>query len=62
LARTNYSYGKRLRELAKKQKREEKMQKRLERKNAGTASPETDSPLEDPAEETAEGAAPLPEA
>jgi hypothetical protein len=35
LARTNYSFGKRQRELAKKQKREEKLQRRKERKLAG---------------------------
>jgi hypothetical protein len=67
LARTNYSYGKRLRELAKKQKREAKMQKRLERKQGGTDSPDadspdTDSPLEESAEDSAEGAAPPSEA
>lgn len=44
MARPNYSHGKRQRELAKKQKREDKMQRRLERKN---------TPLGAPVEETA---------
>jgi hypothetical protein len=46
LARINYQHGKRLRELAKKQKREEKIQKRLERQRSGVASetPEGEAP------------------
>jgi len=46
LARTNYQYGKRLRELAKKQKREEKRLKRKERKEAAAAglTPEGENP------------------
>ncbi len=47
MARPNYQYGKRMRELAKKQKREAKMQRRLERKQAGN---------EPPSDEAAEGA------
>ena len=35
MARTNYQHGKRLRELAKKQKREEKAARRKERKETG---------------------------
>ncbi len=35
MARQNYSYGKRQRELAKKQKREEKMARKKERKVGG---------------------------
>ena len=35
MARTNYQHGKRLRELAKKQKREEKAARRKERKESG---------------------------
>ncbi len=33
MARQNYQHGKRQRELAKKQKHDEKLQRRLERKN-----------------------------
>ncbi len=33
MARQNYQHGKRQRELAKKQKQDEKLQRRLERKN-----------------------------
>jgi hypothetical protein len=33
VARQNYQHGKRQRELAKKQKQDEKLQRRLERKN-----------------------------
>lgn len=32
MARQNYQHGKRLREIAKKQKREEKLQRKLEKK------------------------------
>ncbi|HNU82973.1 MAG: hypothetical protein GX178_06735 [Acidobacteria bacterium] len=35
MARSNYQYSKRQRELAKKQKREEKLQRKLERKQGG---------------------------
>lgn len=45
MARTNYSYGKRLRELAKKQKREEKLQRRKERKEAIAAGETFEVPL-----------------
>jgi len=57
LARTNYSYGKRLRELAKKQKREEKIQKRKERKEAAAAGLAPVESAEDAAlaDEDAEG-------
>jgi hypothetical protein len=41
LARDNYSYNKYQKELARKKKKEEKMQSRLDKKNAqGQASPE----------------------
>ena len=52
MARINYQHGKRLRELAKKQKREEKLQKRLERQRTGVAgeAPEGETPAgEEPA-------------
>lgn len=39
MARDNYSYKKYIRELNKKKKKEEKMQRKLDKKNAG---PETD--------------------
>ncbi|MEW6335906.1 MAG: hypothetical protein ACOY3Y_14765 [Acidobacteriota bacterium] len=48
MARQNYAQGKRLREIAKKQKREEKAQRRAERKaergetGADTATPPTE--------------------
>jgi hypothetical protein len=35
LARPNYSHSKRQRELVKKQKREEKLARKLEKKNSG---------------------------
>jgi hypothetical protein len=53
LARPNYQHGKRLRELAKKQKREAKMQRRLERKQAGLP-PEGDLEASDGTPEDAE--------
>jgi len=39
MARPNYQQGKRQRELAKKQKREEKMKRRLEKKNEAAGPP-----------------------
>ena len=38
MARTNYSLGKRQRELSKQQKKEEKRQRKLERKNEDQGS------------------------
>ena len=53
MARQNYQHGKRQRELAKKQKQDEKLQRRLERKN----NPLGDDPNA-PAE-AADGAEPI---
>ncbi len=36
MARDNYSYKKYARELAKKKKKEEKLQRKLDKKNAGS--------------------------
>ena len=61
MARINYQHGKRLRELAKKQKREEKLQKRLERQRTGVAgeAPEGETPAgEEPAASPDESAPP----
>jgi hypothetical protein len=38
LARDNYSYKKYARELAKKKKKEDKLQRKLDKKNAGSAN------------------------
>lgn len=43
MARPNYSHSKRQRELVKKQKREEKLAKKLEKKNAGPDSATEDN-------------------
>lgn len=58
MARQNYQHGKRQRELAKKQKQDEKLQRRLERKN-NPLSDDPNAPV-DPAEpvETVEGEQP----
>ncbi len=58
MARQNYQHGKRQRELAKKQKQDEKLQRRLERKN-NPLSDDPNAPV-DPAEpvETVEGEEP----
>jgi len=40
LARDNYSYKKYARELAKKKKREEKMQRKIDKKNVKSAEEE----------------------
>lgn len=40
MARQNFQHGKRQRELAKKQKRDEKLQRKLEKKNNPEAEPE----------------------
>lgn len=40
MARQNFQFGKRQRELAKKQKRDEKLQRKLERKNNPSDSTE----------------------
>ncbi len=47
MARPNYSHSKRQRELVKKQKREEKLARKLEKKNAGpeVAQDETGEPV-----------------
>jgi hypothetical protein len=47
LARTNYSYEKRQKELAKKKKKEEKRLRKLEKKNNPTEETENLSPQED---------------
>ena len=66
MARTNYQHGKRLRELAKKQKREEKAAKRKERKDAGLAGSGPEilwdaAPMIEPDETPAEEEAPAAE-
>lgn len=53
MARPNYSHSKRQREIAKKQKREEKMARKLEKKNSVPGAP-SDETLEVP--EGGEGA------
>ena len=57
MARPNYSHSKRQREIVKKQKREEKLAKKLEKKNA---SP--DAPSEETVENVEPAAAPDPDA
>ena len=47
LARTNYSYEKRQKELAKKKKKEEKKLRKLEKKNAQASGNEDLSPVEE---------------
>ncbi|MCX5666428.1 MAG: hypothetical protein NT036_05235 [Candidatus Omnitrophica bacterium] len=47
LARDNYSYKKYARELAKKKKKEDKLQRKLDKKNAAT----TEEPGQVPGEE-----------
>jgi len=47
LARDNYSYQKYRRELAKKKKREEKMQRKLDKKNAAPKDGAEQAPAED---------------
>lgn len=42
MARSNYSYAKRMRELAKKRKKEEKLQRRQMRKTGENNGPGTD--------------------
>lgn len=42
MARQNYQHGKRQRELAKKQKQDEKLQRKLERKNNPHPNSEAD--------------------
>lgn len=53
MARQNFQHGKRQRELAKKQKREEKLERKLHKKNnPGEDTPEEGTPetgAEDPA-------------
>lgn len=47
MARQNFQHGKRQRELAKKQKREEKMERKLHKKNnPGEDTPEEGTPEE----------------
>ena len=50
MARDNYSYKKYVRELAKKKKREEKLQRKLDKKNV--------KPAEVPRQGSGEGTAP----
>lgn len=47
MARDNYSYQKYKREQAKKKKREEKMQRKLDRKNAASGDDTVRTPAED---------------
>ena len=47
LARDNYSYKKYARELAKKKKKEEKLQRKLDKKNAGAEEKPEQVPGED---------------
>ena len=49
MARVNYAHGKRQREIANKQKREEKAQRKAERQAQGLP-PEVDTELEEGAE------------
>jgi hypothetical protein len=56
MAKPNYSFEKRQRELAKKKKKEEKLKEKAGRK-AGEGAPEEDTPDED----TTTGAAPSTE-
>jgi hypothetical protein len=59
LARPNYSHSKRQRELVKKQKREEKLAKKLEKKTTGPDDVENMQPLDGPVPpEGADGAEP----
>lgn len=44
MAKTNYSYEKRGRELEKQKKQEEKRQKKLNKKNDDVEEPEVESP------------------
>lgn len=46
MARDNYSYKKYARELAKKKKREEKLQRKLDKKNAGSDENPEQLPVE----------------
>ena len=66
MARTNYQHGKRLRELAKKQKREEKAARKKERKESGLAGTGPEilwdaAPMIDPEDVPAEEQAPAEE-
>jgi hypothetical protein len=59
--RQNYQHGKRQREMAKKQKKEEKLQRRMERKNnpeddLNGITPVQEQPLPDDGEDSAEDA------
>ena len=47
MARTNYSFEKRQKELAKKKKKEEKRLRKLEKKNISAGDIENPSPQED---------------
>ncbi len=48
MARPNYSHSKRQRELVKKQKREEKLARKLEKKSSGIDDVENMKPLDGP--------------
>lgn len=59
MARPNYSHSKRQRELVKKQKREEKLARKLEKKSSGIDDVENMKPLDGPV--LPEGFEPEPE-
>lgn len=50
MAKPNYSFEKRQRELAKKKKKEEKLKEKADRKSHGEGGPETESPETDTAD------------
>lgn len=51
MARNNYGFEKRQRELLKERKKEEKRQRKLERKDSGQDAEATDQPGEEAAED-----------
>lgn len=50
MAKPNYSFEKRQRELAKKKKKEEKRQQKLKAKEEGVREQNSDTPADDPSE------------
>jgi len=44
MARTNFSYGKRQREIAKKKKQEDKRQRRMDKRKTKGSDPSQESP------------------
>ena len=52
MAKPNYSFEKRQRELAKKKKKEEKLKEKAERKASGETAPEDSEPVEQDAAPT----------